>query len=267
MPATSQMKIQGLFLDYDGTISPLNVLRQESRVPAETESVLHRIKQSIPVGIITTKDMSFIVSRTPFASAWCAIGGLEIKIGNKIITDPCVQAALPYMTLALQYARRYSDNHLFIEEKQDSTGQTIAFCVDWRQSQDQKEAEARASKVMADCQKPPLNVIKYEGQPFFDVYPCRTDKGKALTKLKRNLGVQDGVMYMGDSKVDNPAFKVADIGIGVLHGESAAKLVCDYYIKFENVVSFLQRLAENSLVFSQDFPEITLRGGGKRNDT
>lgn len=256
MPDVGQMKIQGLFLDYDGTISPLNVLRREVRVSKETEAVLHRIKQLIPVGIITTKDMAFIMPRTQFASAWCVIGGLEIKIGERIITDPCVHAVLPYISLALQYARCYSDNHLFIEEKRDSTGQTIAFCVDWRQSQNPKEAEARASKVMACCQKPPLNVIKYKGQPFFDVYPCRIDKGRALAELKRNLDVKSGVMYMGDSKVDNPAFKVADIGIGVSHEESAGDLTCDYYVKFENVARFFQHLIENNLLFDKDFPEI-----------
>src|SRR3972149_454136 len=260
MPSLGQMKIQGLFLDYDGTISPLNVPRQESRVPAETEAVLHRIKQLIPVGIITTKDMAFIVPKTPFARAWCAIGGLEIRIGERIVTDPCVNAALPSISLALQYAQHYGDNHLFIEEKKDSTRQTIAFCVDWRQSQDPREAEVKANKVMACCQKPPLNVIRYEGQPFFDVYPCPIDKGRALAELKRNLGVKSGVMYMGDSKVDNPAFKVADIGIGVLHEESARDLTCNYYVKFEDVARFFQHLLENNLVFDKDFPEIIWRG-------
>lgn len=258
MPNTSRMKIRGLFLDYDGTISALNVLRQEARAPEETQAVLQQIKELIPVCIITTKDMAFIVSKTPFARAWCAIGGLEIKIGERIITDPCVQAALPYISLALEYARRYRDTLLLIEEKKDSTGQTVAFCVDWRQSQDPKEAEARASKVMDCCQKPPLNVVKYEGQPFFDVYPCHIDKGKALAELKRNLGVKSGVMYMGDSKVDNPAFKVADIGIGVSHEESAGDLICDYYVKFKNVARFFQHLIENNLVFDEGFPEITV---------
>ena len=258
MPDIGQIKIRGLFLDYDGTISSLNVLRQEARVPEETHAVLQRIKELIPVCIITTKDMAFIVSKTPFASAWCAIGELEIKIGEKVITDPCVRAALPYISLALEYARRCSDTLLFIEEKKDSTGQTVAFCVDWRQSPDPKEAESRASRVLARCQRPPLNVIKYERQPFFDVYPCRVVKGKALAELKRNLGVKSGVMYMGDSKVDNPAFKVADIGIGVSHEESAGDLICDYYVKFENVARFFQHLIENNLVFDEGFPEITV---------
>ena len=252
------VRVNGLFLDYDGTISPLNVPREESKVPEETEAILYRIKPLIPVGIFTTKDMSFIVPKTPFASAWCAIGGLEIKIGERIITGQYSQKALRYISLAMQYTRNNSDNYLFIEEKRNSAGETIAFCVDWRQHQNSKEAETKANDVMAYCQRLPLNVIRYEEQPFFDVYPCPIDKGKALVDLKRNLGVSGGVMYMGDSKADNPAFNIADISIGVLHEESNANLTCHYYIKFENVTSLLQNLKANNLVFSQDFPEISL---------
>jgi HAD superfamily hydrolase (TIGR01484 family) len=258
-----QIRVEGLFLDYDGTISPLNVPREESKVPEETEAILRRIRQLIPVGITTTKDLSFIVPRTPFASAWCAIGGLEIKIGEKIIVDQHVQKALRFISPALQYTSQHSDNYLFIEEKRDSAGETIAFCVDWRKHQNSKDAETKANNVMDYCQRLPLNVIKYEGQPFFDVYPCPIDKGKALVELKRNLGVSGAIMYMGDSKVDNPAFNIADVSVGVLHEETHANLTCNYYVKYESVASLLQHLKENNMVFSQDFPEISLSRSGK----
>lgn len=253
------MKVDGLFLDYDGTISPLNVPRQESRIPEETGAVLHRIKQLIPVGIITTKDLAFILPRTPFANSWGAIAGLEIKIGSTVFKAPGVQRALPYISVALEYAKRRSDNHLFIEEKRDTTRQTIAFCVDWRHSGDLGEAKTRALEVLDYCQTLPLEVVAYKGQPFFDVYPCPIDKGKALVELKRNFGLQGGVMYMGDSKVDNPAFKVADIGIGVLHEETTSELECSYYVKFKDVCRFLKRLTENRLVFDGDFPEVMVK--------
>jgi HAD superfamily hydrolase (TIGR01484 family) len=263
MQSLDQIRVEGLSLDYDGTISPLNVPRDESKVPKETEAILYRIKSLIPVVITTTKDLSFIVPKTPFASGWCAVGGLEIKIGERIIKGQYSQKALRYISLAMQYARNNGDNLLFIEEKRGSTGETIAFCVDWRQSQSSRDAETKANNVMAYCQRLPLNVIRYEEQPFFDVYPCPIDKGKALIELKRNLGLSGGIMYMGDSKADNAAFKVADISVGVLHKESHANLTCDYYVKFENVASLLQHLKENNMVFSRDFPEISLTRFGK----
>ena len=40
MKVIGKMKVDGLFLDYDGTISPLNVTRGESRVPEETQAML-----------------------------------------------------------------------------------------------------------------------------------------------------------------------------------------------------------------------------------
>ncbi len=91
------MKVEGLFLDYDGTISPINVPRQESRVPQEIEATLYRIKQLIPVGIITTKDLSFILPRASFASVWCTIAGLEMKIGNTVVKAAGVEMALPHI--------------------------------------------------------------------------------------------------------------------------------------------------------------------------
>jgi HAD superfamily hydrolase (TIGR01484 family) len=258
MQSLNQIRVEGLFLDYDGTISPLDVPREKSEVPEETEAILHRIRQLIPLGITTTKDLAFIVPRTSFANAWSAIGGLEIKIGEKIILDEHVQKALRFIAPAMQYTRNNSNGLLFIEEKLDSAGETIAFCVDWRQHQNTREAEAKANDVMSYCQRLPLNVIRYEKQPYFDVYPCPIDKGKALVELKQNLGVSGGIMYMGDSKVDNPAFNIAEFSVGVLHEETHANLTCRYYVKYENVAGLLRHLKENNMVFSQDFPEISL---------
>ncbi len=217
-----------------------------------------QIRHTIPVGIVTTKDLPFIYPRTPFASAWCAVAGLETRIGDTVIRTPELSSHLSYLSLALKYAKKLSDEYLLIEEKHYTTGQTIAFCVDWRYSPDLKESEARALKVMNNCKTLPLTVVTYKGKPYFDVFPCAVDKGKALLELKRNLGLQSGLMYLGDSKTDNSALKIADIGIGVSNKISPEKLECDYYLNFEKVAGFLKRIYKNSLIFDENFPEIVL---------
>ncbi len=88
------MKVEGLFLDYDGTISPLSVSGQESVVSQGTATILHRIKQLIPIGIITTKELSFIMPRTPFANAWSTIAGLKKKNGDKVSQNAMAKAAM-----------------------------------------------------------------------------------------------------------------------------------------------------------------------------
>lgn len=248
-PIVTEMKVEGLFLDYDGTISPISVSRQESAVPPKLASILYRISRQIPVGIITTKDLSFIVPRTPFASIWCGIAGMEMKIGDKIVEEPRIDKALPQISLAIKKAEEMGNNVLYIERKFDSRGRVVAFCVDWRKSRDLSKAMKLASEIATYCKSLCLWVIEYQRQPFFDVYPFETDKGKAMIDSMLKLGIKNGVIYMGDSKVDNPAFEVADVSIGVLHEESALDLECDYYIRFENMVTFLRRLLANHLTF------------------
>jgi len=105
-------------------------------------------------------------------------------------------------------------------------------------------------KIISYCETLPIVSIKYEGQPFFDVFPCPVNKGKALLKLKQKLGLRNGILYMGDSSVDNAAFEAADIAVGVIHEETPDNLVCEYYVKFEDVTTFLQGLLKNRFRFS-----------------
>jgi HAD superfamily hydrolase (TIGR01484 family) len=246
LPSETQLRAKALFLDYDGTISPLNVSRSESAVLPGNMAVLQQIGRLIPIAVITTKDLSFIVGRTPFAKAWAGLAGLEIKIGSEVSKAECLKNKMPHITAALKYARAFSGNGLTIEEKLASDGSIVALSIDWRQAESQQNAQERALHILSYCETLPIVCVKYERQPFFDVFPCSIDKGKALLTLKQNLSLLDGILYMGDSDVDNPALEVADVAIGVLNEETPPNLFCDFFVKFENVAAFLRELLENN---------------------
>ena len=59
-------------------------------------------------------------------------------------------------------------------------------------------------------------------------------------------------MYLGDSENDNPAFKKADISIGI-NSDTRLKpdLKCKYNLKYENLTIFLKKLANNNFEFSE----------------
>jgi hypothetical protein len=217
-------------------------------------ATLRQISSIIPVAIITTKDLAFVVERTPFARAWAGLGGLEIKINDNVTTEPCVKKMKPYLKTALEYAKSLSGSDFLIEEKRDSTGDVVAFSVDWRQSANKRAAKEMALKVVSHCEALPIFTIKYENQPFIDFFPCPVDKGKALLRLKQKLGLRDGVLYMGDSSVDNAAFEEADFAIGVVHEETPADLTCDCFVKFRDIAGFLKGFLENGFRLNQESP-------------
>jgi hydroxymethylpyrimidine pyrophosphatase-like HAD family hydrolase len=104
--------------------------------------------------------------------------------------------------------------------------------------------------------------VRYPHQPLFDVYPVHVDKGSALAELLRAMKVKDGVLYMGDSEADDPAFDRSDVSIGVIHEENYMKrFTCDFYVRFQDVSAFLLRLLENNLVFESNFPVIEINVG------
>jgi trehalose-phosphatase len=253
-----EISVKCLSSDYDGTIGPIAASRVESRVPLRTRVTLREIGSLLPISIITMKDLSFIVPRTPFAKAWSAIGGLEMRVGKRVLKSERLGHISSNISLSINYARSHiSTPGVEIEEKEDSEGHTVAFCVDWRLAKDPQAAKHEAECVATYCEGLGLNVIRYETQPFFDVYPVSPDKGEALRDTMNELAVRNGVLYLGDSKTDNPAFRASNISLGVIHDESPIwALDCDYLVRFESVPDFLHALAINDLKFTPDFPMI-----------
>lgn len=81
------MKVQALFSDYDGTLCPLELRREEAYVSPRLRRLLTKINKRIQLGIITTKDLAFIKDRVPFAQGIAATCGLEMQVGDRIIVD------------------------------------------------------------------------------------------------------------------------------------------------------------------------------------
>lgn len=256
MTTINEIKINGLFFDYSGTISPLDVLRQESRVLPDLEALLNIIRGSIPIGIITTKDLSFIVPRTLFATAWYSISGMEMKIGSQMFVSQGTEKFLPDLIQALVFAKQNIRYGGVVEEKCDYRGLPLGFCVDWRQIQDKRKTRSVCLPILEYCKSLPLKVIEYPGKPYFDVYPRFIDKGQALNRMLQKLGLSTGILYMGDAVTDNSAFKASDVSIGVTNAKKPAELDCDYWIKFDDVAYFLSFLFKNNFYFSPDLPGI-----------
>jgi hydroxymethylpyrimidine pyrophosphatase-like HAD family hydrolase len=99
----------------------------------------------------------------------------------------------------------------------------------------------------------------YSTHPFMDIYSVRCNKGLAFDATISELScfndadddITQNILYLGDSENDNPAFKRADVSIGVCSDKRLnPELTCQYLVEFNQLSIFLKRLQYNDFVFS-----------------
>lgn len=99
-----------------------------------------------------------------------------------------------------------------------------------------------------------LYVQTYSDHPFLDVYAVKYDKGKMVESIVQSLNLRDKakILYLGDSENDNPAFRKADLSIGIQSDSRIrTKLDSDYVIEFNELRPFLQKLSSEDFVFDR----------------
>ena len=200
------------------------------------------------MGIITAKSYGFIHGRVPYATAWACVYGLDLRFsdGTKVTVEPSVD-----MEGALARARRITRKGVDFEEKRDSS-RLIGFSVDWRNVVFPPEI----STLISEMSEMGL-FCSYEPPNRFADFLCEAPrKDHALERIKA-AGYDDGkTLFLGDSSSDNPAFRVADVKIGVAHGQDLGPLECDLVTTPADLPAFLRALLDHGMRFEPGLPGI-----------
>ncbi len=245
------VKVSAIFSDYDGTLSALEHRREDAYIAPRLVRLLTKASKTVKVGIVTTKDLSFIEERVPFAHGIAASCGLQFQIGDRVIEDERARKNEKVETAykeTLKSILPIRDN-IMIERKENEDGDLFAFCIDWRLANDWDDAKRRTAALLTHFKDEGLYVVESNVSPFANVFPFPVEKGSAFARLRTEIGVAGPVMYWGDSEVDDPAFKLADISIGINHRRVMPKLGCQYQLEFFELENFLSKLIEADFDF------------------
>jgi hydroxymethylpyrimidine pyrophosphatase-like HAD family hydrolase len=280
--------IRAIFSDYDGTLCSASAARDNSlgqnRIPPEIRKALQQISQQIPICIISSKDYFFVNETRSFARVISCLMGIEtLSFASNDEQSPpfrrnllVEESELSASSYALEEIAKNIESDaefrsVLAQKKYTSDRRILAgITVDWSHTENwdyyKKGVQHFVSAAVTNLSRPPqpvnLYLQKYDFHPFVDVYaiPCNKHIGfdRVLSEVStRNSAGKNNVragnvLYLGDSENDNPAFRKAGIAIGV-RSDSRLKpeLDCQYYIDFGDLVTFLNKLKENSFVFTK----------------
>jgi trehalose-6-phosphatase len=249
------MKVTALFSDYDGTLAPDDVPRELSRPRNDVMDALLSVSRLAPLLIVTSKDCKFAADRVPFASGWACVCGAELHTADGWRRVARVGRGIE---LALGSIRQMLNEPVVVEEKRGCRGELLGFSVDFRGAGGGNVPELE--EVVSIASRSAF-VVRMPSSPYVDFFASRPDKGKAVRRLKRRLGIEGGVLYMGDSPLDNSAFREADISVCVTHGQPTGGVEAEYSVELVDVAPFLLSLVRSGMNFSPGSTCVRTKGG------
>lgn len=218
-----------LFLDYDGTLTPIVRHPDEANLSESMRSVLARLGQQCPLAIISGRDLADVRRRVGVAGIWYAGShGFDIQgpdgahsahqRGTEYLPD--LDAAENDLRDALQ-----SVPGALVERKR------FSIAVHYRNVA--AAAHDSVERLIEEVHARHARLRLSGGKKIHELRPgIPWDKGKALEWLLRRQGlVGDDVvpLYIGDDTTDEDAFSALDkAGVGIIVSPTPGRTRADY---------------------------------------
>lgn len=207
-----------LFLDFDGTLVPLQADPESVRMPPDRRAILTRLARRMPTAIISGRSLEDVQSRITLENiAWAGNHGLEVRRGKTLWIHPEAKKTIPNLKEALYRAGRRlkAVPGIRIEDK------GLSASVHFRQAPAGSVQEIR--RVLREIVPSRSGRLKItQGKKVFEIRPAVAwDKGRAALWLLERLDPEGKAtpLYLGDDRTDEDAFRaLAGRGLTVLVG-------------------------------------------------
>jgi trehalose 6-phosphate phosphatase len=235
-----------LFLDYDGTLTPIVARPELAVLDPAVRALLERLGERLVVGVLSGRDLDDVRALVGVPRLWYAgshgydiVGPDGVAIEADVVVD--VHDALATAADALDAALTDVPG-VWVERKR------YADALHFRQAPDRAipEIEAAVDRVVAT--QPGLR--KTGGKRVFELRPdVDWDKGTALWRLFEIAGLRRGAdlaLFIGDDLTDEDAFRaLGDDGVGIVVADDPRPTDATYRLEDpDRVRDFLELLAE-----------------------
>ncbi len=232
-----------IFLDYDGTLTPIVSRPDEAVLMESTRAILRTLAEKMPVAILSGRELKDVRKRVDIDGiVYAGSHGFDIA-GPRGLRRQEATKFLPALDAAEKELRGKlaGITGALIERKRFS----IAAHYRNVNESDFPELEHAVSEVAARHGE----LRTMEGKKVYELLPNTDwDKGKAVLWLLENLGLERAgarPIYIGDDRTDEDAFRALEQrGVGILVSEEPRPTAANYSLKDPTEVErFLREVA------------------------
>lgn len=220
-----------LLLDYDGTLAPFRVERDQAFPYPGVIELLNDIRcsQASRVAIISGRaiqDLTPLLDIDPLPEIWGSHGWEHLSDNGKYMISSPDEPTKQALSQAKEYIESL-DLTQYCEQK------PVSIALHWRGLvtgvADSIKAQVKNRwKELEDISN--LKVQDFDGG--MEIRIKGKDKGTAVTSIIDNLGKEVSIAYLGDDKTDEDAFKALNKrGLSVLVREEFRLTEADLWIK------------------------------------
>lgn len=234
-----------VFLDFDGTLSPIVADPEEAWMPEATGEVLARLAEHVPVAVVSGREVDDVRRRVGLGEL-VYVGDHGFAVRGPVAIDGLprpegLEAALAATRQRLE-AELDDIQGVRVEEK------SFSLAVHHRQAAPSAGARVQAAVEESLADEP---VLRWRaGKQVVEVVPAVDwNKGRAVERLRTAFageGPEPAALVLGDDVTDEAAFaRLGKEDVGVLVAEEPRQTQASYRLRDPHEVrAFLARLSD-----------------------
>jgi trehalose-phosphatase len=238
-----------VFLDYDGTLTPIVERPEDAHLPPEMHDALQHLASVCPVIVVSGRDVSFVVKEVGLPNViYLGSHGFDVVTPEDMTLATGRENEFTAFLGTLDETESQARERLSAIPGANVERKKYAVAVHYRQV---TESDVPAVEAIVDeLLSVHTDLRKSGGKKVFELRPdIDWDKGRAVCWTLEALGLADGgtmPAYVGDDLTDEDAFTaIGDDGLTVVVGTDERPSAATYSVPaVDDVRTLLLKIAD-----------------------